>query len=62
VGQGGLLIPPTADYAADAADWIQAGQGDLEARRRRARQQFEADRAEAAGQVDRLIAWSVGKI
>jgi glycosyltransferase involved in cell wall biosynthesis len=59
VGRGGLLIPPTADYAADAADWIQAGQGDLDERRRRARQQFEADRAEAAGQVDRLIAWSL---
>jgi glycosyltransferase involved in cell wall biosynthesis len=62
VGQGGLLIPPTADYAAGAADWIQSGQGDLEERRRCARRQFEADRAQAAGQVDRLIAWSLGEI
>jgi glycosyltransferase involved in cell wall biosynthesis len=60
VGQGGQLIPPTADYAAGAADWIQAGQGDLEERRRQARQQFETSRVEAAGQVDRLIAWSLG--
>ena len=61
VGQGGLLIAPTADYAPAAADWIQAGQGDLEERRRRARRQFEVSRTEAAGQVDRLIAWSLGE-
>src|SRR3569833_559075 len=61
VGRGGLLIPPTADYAADAADWIQAGRGDLDERRHHARQQFEADRAKAAGQVDRLIAWSLAQ-
>lgn len=59
VGRGGLLIAPTANYAAGAADWIQAGQGQLEERRRQARLQFEADRAEADGQVDRLIAWSL---
>jgi len=62
VGQGGLLIPPAADFAACAADWIQAGQDELDVRRRRAHLQFEAERAEAAGQVDRLIAWSVGEI
>ena len=61
VGQGGLLVAPTANYAADAADWIQAGQGQLEERRRRARQQFETSRMEAAGQVDRLIAWGLGE-
>ena len=60
VGQGGLLVPPTADYADAAADWIQTGEGDLEERRRRAHQQFEVSRKEAAGQVDRLIAWSLG--
>jgi glycosyltransferase involved in cell wall biosynthesis len=61
VGQGGLLVAPSADYAATAADWIQAGQGELEERRRRARQQFEASRTQAAGQVDCLIAWSLGE-
>lgn len=61
VGQGGLLVPPTANYADAAADWIQAGEGDLEERRRRARQQFEASWAEAAGQVDSLIAWCLGE-
>jgi glycosyltransferase involved in cell wall biosynthesis len=61
VGQGGLLVPPDADYAARAVDWILAGQGEIEERRRRARRQFEAERAQAAGQVDRLLAWSMGQ-
>jgi glycosyltransferase involved in cell wall biosynthesis len=61
VGEGGLLIPPAAEYAAAAADWIQAGEGDLKERQRGARRQFEASRAEAAGQMDRLIAWCVGE-
>ncbi|HZQ39949.1 MAG TPA: glycosyltransferase, partial [Rhizomicrobium sp.] len=61
VGKGGLLIPPAADYAARAADWIQAGEGALQERQRCARQQFEASRAEAAGQMDRLIAWCLGE-
>ncbi len=60
VGEGGLLVAPGADYAACAADWIQAG--DLPGRGSRARRQFEAERQEAAGQVDKLIAWSIGNI
>ena len=61
VGQGGLLIPPAADYATGAADWIRAGEGDLVERQHRARQQFEASRAEATGQVDSLIAWCLAE-
>lgn len=61
VGKGGLLISSTDDYAASAADWIHAGEDDLEGRQRRARQQFEISRVQAAGQVDRLIAWCLGE-
>jgi glycosyltransferase involved in cell wall biosynthesis len=62
VGKGGLLVQPAADYGAAAADWIEAGHGALEEWRRRAREQFQASRTEAAGQVDRLMAWSLGEI
>jgi alpha-1,6-mannosyltransferase len=61
VGRGGLLVPPTADYAAQAAQWIVEGASELQERRQRARGQFEAERARADGQVDRLIAWIAGK-
>ena len=60
VGEGGILIPSSADYAGNAADWIEAGGDALDERRGRARRQFAAERQEAAGQVDRLIAWSLG--
>lgn len=58
VGEGGLLIPPTADYAAQAADWV--AMGDLATRRAAARRQFAVERAAADGQVDRLITWISG--
>lgn len=60
VGQGGFLVSPADDYAAAAANWIQ--QGDAAARRPAARQQFDASHRTAAGQVDRLIAWSRGDL
>lgn len=59
VGEGGLLIAADGDYAGRAADWIEAG--GLEERRRRAQAQFEAERRQAAGQVDRLLVWSMGQ-
>jgi glycosyltransferase involved in cell wall biosynthesis len=58
VGEGGLLVPSSDDYAARAADWIIAGQGALGERRASASRQFARERQEAAGQVERLIAWS----
>jgi glycosyltransferase involved in cell wall biosynthesis len=61
VGKGGLLISPAEDFAVRAADWIQQEAGNLEERRSRARQQFQTNRTEAAGQVDSLIAWSLGE-
>jgi glycosyltransferase involved in cell wall biosynthesis len=60
LGEGGLLLPSSANFSMAAADWIAAGQGTAEERRRSARGQFEAGRREAAGQVDRLVAWSQG--
>jgi glycosyltransferase involved in cell wall biosynthesis len=60
LGDGGLLVPPGENFSIAAADWIITGQGAEDARRRRARGQFEAGRREAVGQVDHLIAWSLG--
>jgi glycosyltransferase involved in cell wall biosynthesis len=61
VGEGGLLVPPAADYPVCAADWIEREQGALDEWRRRARRQFETEHDTAAGQVDRLIALSLGE-
>jgi glycosyltransferase involved in cell wall biosynthesis len=60
LGEGGLLLAPSQNFSSAAADWIIAGQGALQERHRRARDQFDAGRSEATGQVDRLIAWSLG--
>jgi glycosyltransferase involved in cell wall biosynthesis len=60
LGEGGLLLPSGANFSQAASDWIIAGQDADEERRRHARGQFEAGRREAAGQVDRLVAWSLG--
>lgn len=60
LGDGGLLVPGGDNFCKSATDWILAGGDAREARRRRARDQFQAGHREAAGQVDRLIAWSLG--
>jgi len=56
---GGHLIDPMADYANVAADWIAEGH-DLNVRAersRKARVQDARNRTEAAGQLDRFLAW-----
>lgn len=60
LGDGGLLVSPSESFANRAADWIVAGKNADIARRSAARRQFDKDQTEAAGQVDRLIAWSLG--
>jgi glycosyltransferase involved in cell wall biosynthesis len=61
LGDGGLLIPPRAPFAEDAADWIGAGRDVPEVRRIAARRRFEVERQQASGQLDRLIDWSLGR-
>ena len=60
LGDGGLLVSPSESFAGKAAQWIVAGKETGNERRRAAFRQFGKERAEAAGQVDRLIAWSLG--
>jgi len=61
LGQGGMLVPAGQDFAAQAAGFVLAAEGEVRrARRAAARAQFEAERARAEGQVERLIAWACG--
>jgi len=61
LGQGGLLIPGTEAFAGKAVAWIAAGRNDWPSRRGAARRQFEHEWTQAAGQLDRLIAWASGR-
>jgi len=63
LGQGGLLVAPGDDFALRAAQFVLAARatGLRQARRAAARAQFDAERARAEGQIDRLIAWARGE-
>jgi glycosyltransferase involved in cell wall biosynthesis len=62
LGQGGLLIPPGQDFAAEASSFILASDSEVRAKRRAAAlAQFETERTRAQGQVERLIAWACGR-
>jgi glycosyltransferase involved in cell wall biosynthesis len=60
LGDGGLLVSPSEPFADKAAQWIVAGKETGDQRRRAACHQFTKEHTEAAGQVDRLVAWSLG--
>ena len=64
LGDGGLLVPVTDSFAEKAVDWIAGLQNPAvyTGLRRRARDQFESERAQAEGQIDHLIAWASGAI
>jgi glycosyltransferase involved in cell wall biosynthesis len=58
----GLVVPPTADFAAAAVRYLATGQEPAvrQARRAEARSRFEDAFAPAAAQAERLLAWAQG--